>query len=104
MTETGMNDDYFEMKPGEVVGDYIFEVRTNGENDFTIINTRVDRWAIYKVSSTDDMLPLEDAEFTLTKTGESTPKYKGKSDLTGKVAWYTTSGEDVLYLKMESMS
>ena len=99
VTETGMNDDYFEMKPGEVVGDYIFEVRTNGENDFTIINTRVDRWAIYKVSSTDDMLPLEDAEFTLTKTGESTPKYKGKSDLTGKVAWYTTSGEDVLYLE-----
>lgn len=99
VTETGMNDDYFKMKPGEVVGDYIFEVQTNEENDFTIINTRVDRWAIYKVSSTDDMLPLEDAEFTLTKTGESTPKYMGRSDFTGEVAWYTTSGDDVLYLE-----
>lgn len=99
VTETGMNGNHFQMKPGEVVGDYIFEVQTNGENDFTIINTRVDRWAICKVSSTDDMLPLEGAVFTLTKTGESTPKYMGRSDLTGKVAWYTTTGDEVLYLE-----
>lgn len=98
VTETGMNDNFFPMKPGEVVGDYIFEVQTNGENDFTIINTRVDRWAIYKVSSTDDALPLADAEFTLTKTGESNPKYKGESNTWGEVVWYTMSGAPVLYL------
>lgn len=98
VTETGMNDDYFLMKPGEVVGDYIFEVQTNGENDFTIINTRVDRWAIYKVSSTDDALPLADAEFTLTKTGELKPQYKGESNSWGAVVWYTMSGTPVLYL------
>ena len=98
VTETGMNDGYFLMKPGEVVGDYIFEVQTNGENDFTIINTRVDRWAIYKVSSTDDALPLADAEFTLTKTGELKPQYKGESNSWGAVVWYTMSGTPVLYL------
>ena len=100
VTETGMNNDHFIMKPGEVVGDYIFEIRTNGENDFTIINTRVDRWAIYKVSSTDDMLPLDRAEFSLTKKGETNPEYMGRSDFTGEVTWFdATNGEQVLYLE-----
>lgn len=88
VTETGMNNDFFEMKPGEVVGNYFFEVQTNGENDFTIINTKVEQWAICKVSSSDNNLTLGGAKFTLTKEGEETPSYYGFSNSDGYVGWF----------------
>ena len=88
VTETGMNNGWFKMKPGEVVGGYFFEVQTNGENDFTIINTKVEQWAICKVSSSNNNLTLGGAKFTLTKEGEETPSYYGFSNSDGYVGWF----------------
>lgn len=70
---------------------YDSKVTGDAENGFTITNTLIDFWYICKVSSTDEIMGLEGALFTLTEeaTGK---KYFGKSYSSGpyggQIAWF----------------
>lgn len=50
---------------------------------------------IYKVSSTDDTLKLENAEFEL-KSVDPENVYYGRTDATGKILWYEDSDRETL--------
>lgn len=103
VTERYINDNSIEMVPGEIRGGYIFEVTEDSKNNFTIVNTKIDQWKIYKASETNEQIPLAGAIFTLTKVNEETPSYYGASDITGDVTWYKdiSSGDPpaVMYLE-----
>ena len=49
-------------------------------------------WGIRKVDSTEITKGLADAEFELSKTGEKTKTYYGKSSNNGLISWYETKG------------
>ena len=102
VTERYINDS-IEMVPGAIRGGYIFEVKEDSKNNFTIVNTKIDQWKIYKASETNEQIPLAGAIFTLTKEKEETPSYYGASDITGDVTWYKdiSSGDPpaVMYLE-----
>lgn len=102
VTERYINDS-IEMVPGAIRGGYIFEVKEDSKNNFTIVNTKIDQWKIYKASETNEQIPLAGAIFTLSKEKEETPSYYGASDITGDVTWYKdiSSGDPpaVMYLE-----
>lgn len=59
-------------------------------------------WMIKKVSASDggNSLGLSNAEFTLTVSGQTTPKYFGKSESDGMVFWYSDAGHTIQVEKL----
>lgn len=74
----------------------VVDISGNAQDGFVITNTVPTPWFIRKVSSTDEKLPLDDARFTLTSTGESPIRhYYGKSysNGNGRVLWWENEAD-----------
>lgn len=67
---------------------WVVDITGNANEGFVITNIWIPHWYIYKVSSTDNRLPLGGAKFVLTKDGEEIPSYYGMSLDYGRVVWW----------------
>ncbi len=74
--------------------DWIFvDISWNANDGFIITNNVPKKWVITKVSSTNNDLILEGAEFTLTLQEDSNQKYYGRSYGDGTVGWWDNQEE-----------
>lgn len=72
--------------------DFQVTVNQNPDGSFTVTNSKTTPWQIIKVSKTDNAIVLQDAVFKLEKNvsqSEEPVTYYGKTDINGKVQWYT---------------